>query len=78
MNHEVICKVCGYVGKPKTQMKGSTLIGLLLLFLFVIPWLVYDLWRQSTKKDVCAKCKSPEIIPVDTPEGQKLLNIGKK
>jgi hypothetical protein len=59
-------------------MKGSTLVGLLLLFLFVLPWIVYGIWRQSTKKDVCAKCGSPEIIPVDTPQGQELLKKAKK
>lgn len=71
---EYICKNCGFVGKPKKQAQGNIIIEIILWFLLIIPGLVYSFWRILTKQPVCPKCKSLDIIPVDTPQGQTLFN----
>lgn len=79
-----VCTSCGYVGKPKSYIKGSFIIELILwglgiIFLFIfgfitlIPGFIYTLWRVSTKYKGCRNCKSNSIIPVDSPKGQLLL-----
>jgi len=67
-----ICPRCGYQGQPVTRMKGSFWIELLLWFLFILPGLVYSLWRLTTRTRVCPKCEEPNMIPLDTPKGQQL------
>ena len=70
---ELICKACGHVGEPARSVKGSLMMEILLWLLAIIPGVVYSLWRQSTYHDVCALCKSPDLIPIDTPLGQQLV-----
>lgn len=58
------CALCGYVGPAKRVTKGSFLIELLLWFFFIIPGLIYSIWRLSNKVKICPKCKHETLIPV--------------
>ncbi len=73
MNESYICTSCGYRGKPKKWTKGSFAIELLLWFFFLIPGLIYTIWRLTSKAEVCPSCKQPTMIPLHTPMGQKLM-----
>jgi hypothetical protein len=67
-----ICANCGFQGKPKNETKGSIWIELVLWVVFILPGVLYSVWRMTTKQDVCPKCKQPAMIPLDTPKGQEL------
>lgn len=67
MAKEMFCKRCGTVAKPKREFKGSIFIEIVLWVCFVIPGLIYSLWRMSSSVQVCPKCKSSELIPTDSP-----------
>lgn len=45
---------------------------LALWLLFCAPGLIYSIWRLTTKKYVCASCKNSGIIPLASPNGQRL------
>lgn len=68
-NHEkqYVCRNCGHIGERSRYVPGSLIIEILLWFTFVIPGLIYTLWRCSAKYYVCARCCSRSIIPVDSP-----------
>ena len=68
-----ICTHCGHAGKPKTHTKGSLLIEIVLWLSFLVPGLIYSLWRLTTRQKVCRKCGTPNLVPTDTPRGRKLL-----
>jgi len=70
---DIICTTCGYVGKAKKMVKGSIVIELALWLMFIIPGLIYSLWRLTSKHDACPKCGGINLIPVDSPNGQKIL-----
>lgn len=72
-NKELVCVVCGNVGKTKSETPGSVLIEIILWFCFIIPGVIYSFWRLSARKKVCSACGSPNMIPTDSPRGKKLL-----
>ena len=67
-----ICSNCHYEGQPKTVVKGSFLIEVILWLFFIIPGLIYSVWRLTTKYKACPKCSASNMIPTDTPRGQEL------
>jgi hypothetical protein len=73
-----ICTTCGYIGNPKSQVKGSFGVELILWLLFIIPGLIYSMWRITSQQKVCPACKNPTLIPVTTPKGQELLAAAQK
>jgi len=70
---EYICANCGYKGRPKTLTKGSFSIEIVLWLFFIIPGLIYSLWRLTSRYKACPKCKMTNMVPISTPRGQKLL-----
>jgi hypothetical protein len=70
----MICPNCGTQGKPKTYTRGSILIEIVLWICFIIPGLIYSLWRLSSRQKVCATCKQPSMIPLNSPRAQEILS----
>jgi hypothetical protein len=73
MAQKLICSACGHIGSSKTAVKGSILIEIVLWLCFIIPGIIYSLWRSSSRYKTCPKCGGTNLIPLDSPIGQKLL-----
>ncbi len=72
-NADQVCTKCGFVGKPKNITKGSIGLEILLWFIFLVPGLIYSMWRLGSRYKGCPKCNSKDMIPVDSPMGKKLV-----
>lgn len=68
-----VCTNCGFNGNPKTKIKGSFAIELILWLFFIVPGLIYSMWRLTTKEKVCPACGKNSMLPADTPRGQEIL-----
>ncbi len=71
-NTPMICSTCGQTGGLKTETPGSFLIELVLWLFFLLPGLIYSIWRISARKQVCASCGGAAMIPLNSPRGQQL------
>ena len=67
------CPNCGSVAKPKRRTKGSFLIEFLLWLCFLVPGLIYSIWRLTTRAEVCGICGNPGVIPEDSPRAREAL-----
>lgn len=65
------CKDCGSVGEPKTATRGSMGVEVILWLCFLVPGLIYSIWRLSSKHDVCAACGSENLVPLASPAGKQ-------
>lgn len=75
MAKEFVCTTCHFRGKTKTKTKGSFLIELILWLCFLVPGLIYSLWRMTSgRQKVCPKCGNSTMIPIDSPAAQKIIN----
>lgn len=80
---EKLCAVCGTVAKPGSRSTASVGIGLAmwgggLVLAFFVHWLFLLLpvghviaRLASSDVDVCVKCGSNQIVPLDTPAAQE-------
>jgi ribosomal protein S27AE len=73
MATEMYCANCGSIAKPKKVTKGYFLIELFLWFLFILPGVLYSVWRLSTREKLCPRCSAPNMIPTDSPRAQAAL-----
>lgn len=72
MAKQMICTDCGTIGKPKSDMKGSILTEFFLWCLFLLPGLIYTVWRFTTVGKACRACGSRSLIATDSPRGRAL------
>lgn len=69
---KLICAECGTVGSPKTVTRGSLLMEILLWLCFLLPGLIYSVWRLTTRHKACRACGSSRIVPIGSPVGRKI------
>lgn len=70
---QLICTQCGNTGKPQRKVKGNLLIEIILWLFFILPGLIYSIWRTSSYYKACKVCGSTTLIPLDSPLGKKTL-----
>ena len=68
-----LCTSCGYIGEMKTIAKGSTDIEVILWFCFLIPGLIYSIWRFRSRHEICLICDRATIIPADSPKAKQII-----
>lgn len=79
-----ICINCGHIDEPKKHIEGHILIEAALLVVFGVisiqtSWIIliipfgYSIYRQCSKKQVCPRCHSKDILPIDSPNGKRLI-----
>lgn len=61
------CMTCGSEDVPKVVTKGGTLIELILWLCFIVPGLIYSIWRVGSRHGACAQCGSVTLVPIDSP-----------
>ena len=71
----MVCTTCGHAGPSRVETRGSFLVELLAWLAFLVPGLVYSLWRLSTRRLVCAECGSAALVPTTSPVGRRILRV---
>lgn len=69
---KMLCTACGRSSEPEHKLKGHVAITILLLCFYIVPGIIYMVWRRSGIKDNCPICKSENIIPVSSPEAWRI------
>lgn len=65
-----ICIKCGYEGRGKTTPRGSKMVEVLIYSTVVIPGPFYSIWRRMNLPEQCPNCKYPQMVKLNTAEGQ--------
>jgi rubrerythrin len=67
-----VCTQCKAIETPKCRARGSFVAEILLWCLFIVPGVLYTLWRNAEHVRSCPVCGSSAIVPVESPRGQVL------
>ncbi len=70
---DMLCLRCHGVGEPRQEIEGSGCIELFLWIAFIIPGILYSLWRSSSRHGTCRSCGSRELVPLDSPRAREIL-----
>ena len=69
----MICTQCGSIDGAKSTNKGSILAELVLWCMFIVPGLIYSIWRLSTRSTGCKSCGSSQLVKTASPVGAELM-----
>jgi hypothetical protein len=70
----MICKTCGHVDHPNIIIRGYLTLEIILWLCGIIPGLIYTLWREQNRFQVCPLCRGKDLIPLDSPIGRQISN----
>jgi hypothetical protein len=71
----MVCLRCNQVGEPKSFTPGSLAIEVVLWCCFLLPGVIYSLWRHSKRHDVCPTCQHADLVPEASPRGRQIAGI---
>lgn len=66
------CTRCEMTAGPEYYKAGSTLLLIILLFLGILPGLIYWLWTRSNSHWGCAYCGSQDLVPEGSPRAKRI------
>jgi rubredoxin len=66
------CTHCGYTNEPVHVTKGHLLIEIILWCMYLLPGMIYTVWRKATMYWACPVCAGNELIPPDSPRAMKM------
>ncbi len=67
-----ICKQCGTLNNNGDTLPGSGWIELVLWLCYIVPGIIYSIWRRTKRNAACVACSSRELVQVGTPVGAEL------
>lgn len=70
------CPSCGTVSNGQRHVPGSIAVEIILWLCFLVPGIIYSIWRLSAAKKACTACKAVGLIPVSSPRAQRELGSG--
>jgi len=73
LQEQYACTDCGYFGNPIIITRGNFFIELISWLAFIIPGIIYSVWRLTSKYKACPQCKHESMIPATSPKGRKIM-----
>jgi hypothetical protein len=74
MPEPFICRKCGHIGPQELIRKGKLSIEIILWLLFIVPGLIYSIWRRTGRYFACKQCGTHHIVPLESPLGKEVQN----
>jgi len=63
----MFCTSCGHEAPAQTKTRGSLAIEVILWLCFLVPGLIYSVWRLGSKYKACTSCGARSLVPVSSP-----------
>ena len=61
------CLTCGMEAPPGLVPKGHGFIELVMWLCFIVPGLIYSIWRRSNPVQCCSVCHATNVVPQNAP-----------
>ena len=74
-----ICTYCGYRGYPILAPSGHIFFEVVLWLCYIVPGIIYSIWRRVRPKEICPECKHPSMISAYSAKARQMMalaNIG--
>ena len=57
-----VCMECGCQRDPIDAKRGLLVIEIFMWLLYIVPGVIYSIWRRVRKHQVCPNCLNPSIV----------------
>ena len=72
------CQNCGSTARVWKKNRGSFGLEVVLWLFFLLPGILYSLWRLSGKVSTCPKCGSEDMVLISSPKAQAAINLSER
>jgi hypothetical protein len=70
-----LCTHCGKRGYPVLAPRGHVFFEVILWVCYVVPGIIYSIWRRVRTKEVCPFCNHSSMVSSYSPKAKMLLAL---
>ncbi len=68
-----VCLTCHSVVVAKREPAGPAWVGWVLLPFYLLPGILYFVWRSRSRRPVCPRCDGTVLVPALSARGNEIL-----
>lgn len=62
LTRKYLCMECGCQRDPIIAKRGFLVIELFMWLMYILPGIIYSIWRRVRTQQVCSNCRTPSIV----------------
>lgn len=62
LTRKYLCMECGCQREPIIAKRGFLIIELFMWLMYILPGVIYSIWRRVRTQQVCTNCRTPSIV----------------
>ena len=70
-----VCMDCGCQRDPINAKRGLLVIELFMWLLYILPGVIYSIWRRVRKQQVCPNCRYPSVVLTSSSRAMDMLRL---
>ncbi len=72
-----VCMECGCQRDPIDVNRGLWVIEIFMWLLYILPGVIYSIWRRVRKQQVCPKCRNPSVVLTSSSRAMGMMRLMK-
>ncbi len=72
-----VCMECGCQRDPIDANRGLWVIEIFMWLLYILPGVIYSIWRRVRKQQVCPKCRNPSVVLTSSSRAMGMMRLMK-
>ena len=61
-SRKYVCMECGCQRDPIDAKRGLLAIEIFMWLLYILPGVIYSIWRRVRRQEICPNCRTPSIV----------------
>lgn len=70
-----ICMECGCQRDPVNAKRGLLVIEIFMWFLYIVPGVIYSIWRRVRTQRVCPNCRNPSVVLTSSSRAMRMMRL---
>ncbi len=74
-SRKYICMECGCQRDPVKAKRGLLVVEIFMWLLYIVPGVIYSIWRRVRKHEICSKCRMPSIVLTSSSRAMGMMRL---
>ena len=70
-----LCLECGCQREPVMANRGMLIIELFMWLLYILPGVIYSIWRRVRKQEICPNCRTPSVVLTSSSRAMNMMRL---
>ncbi|MDH5762415.1 MAG: hypothetical protein OEZ51_05490 [Nitrospinota bacterium] len=72
-----VCMECGCQRDPIDAKRGLLVIEIFMWLLYILPGVIYSIWRRVRKQQICPNCRNPSVVLTSSSRAMAMMRMMK-